>query len=366
MKLMDDFDRIRLLINIFMTHNLSKTDKSVNLHKFVRDVQDTFKTKGFVFSEKEILLTWKKLLEEYYYYKENYSTEDAKQAWNLFELMDNCFDRKDTEKFNSDLTFFLIDCMTNYRNILAKQGLTQEVLEAVEKEFKILGNNDINQLDIYNQWEFLKQCYREKKLLMKTGCMDRGFDDYFEAMRLFYQSPEFVLYKKYHTPLKRRIQSNDENENKFRRTEETVAFNSAMRYTLLNCIKNKKSELGFNKELTPALLNYIIEEFKKYDCHLSSDTICNEWNDLYYRYELLKSSENPYHWKYFNDVNDICHSSESVVVESIETNPVTEIDENILDKYSKKFTDMPELRDLMLENNLSGEEVNYLLDMNET
>lgn len=283
MKLMDDYERIRLLINIFMTHNLTKTNKSVNLHKFVRDVQETFRNKGHIFSEKEILLTWKELLEEYYYYKENFSAEDAKQAWNLFDLMDNCFDQKRSEKFNSHLIFFLIDCMTNHRDSLAKYGLTQEVLESIEQEFKELGNNNINQKDIYTQWELLKQSYRESRQLMKQRCQNQQFNEYFEAMRIFYQSPEFLMHKQYHSPLKRRNTNKDDNDNRSKKVNESKTFNSTMRYKLLACIKNKKSELGFNKELSPTLLTHIVDEFQKFGYHLTTEIICNEWNDLYYR-----------------------------------------------------------------------------------
>lgn len=364
MKLMDDYEHISFLVNTYMVHSLKKPDKSVNLKKFIEEVYIKFKNKGLSYSETEILLTWKELVEEYYYYKKNFGTDYATSAWHLFSLMDNCFDRKDVaEKFTSKHTFSLIDCMSIHRETLATQGLTQSVLDSVENHFREMGDNDINQSDIFAQWEILKQSYRETRLLMKQRCRNIKLNEFYDAMRVFYQSPEFQGHRVYNIPAKKRTAVSDVSEISNKRTNEEIkTFNSELRYQLLACIKNKKSELGYNKELSPSLLSFIIETFKRLGYNFSTETICNEWNDLYYRYELLKSNDNPYHWKYFNEVNDICNSVEPVVVENVENNTDSEGAAVLKEKYSKNYSEIPALRELMLENNLSGEEVTYLLD----
>ncbi|XP_050506667.1 uncharacterized protein LOC126884643 [Diabrotica virgifera virgifera] len=372
MKLADDSEHINLIINTYITLSFKKPDRSVDLRKFVEEVYSIFQTNDIKYSKTDILTTWKDLVEDYYYYKKNFTSEYASNAWNFFSLMDRCFDPKDTsKKFNSTLTFYLIDCMSNHRDVIAKKGLTSTVLSSVENDFKELGNNDINQSDIYIQWEILKQSFRESRLLIKQRCRNIKLNEFYDAMRIFYQSPSFHASKNYNGPVKRRNGADRcegiSKKMDVKSDDVDRPFNTELKEQLLIYIKSKKNKLGFNKELTPSFSNYIVEEFKKIGYNFTAEAINNEWNDLYYRYELLKSSEKPYNWKFFSEINDICNHTESVVVESIENSTylekLTAMDDN---NCSKKYSDIPELRELMLENNLSGEEVTYLLNSIET
>ncbi|KAG5890764.1 hypothetical protein JTB14_016501 [Gonioctena quinquepunctata] len=207
MELMRNTEAVRLLVNIYMIKKLKKPHKPVDQVQFIQDVHEEFSDRKFSYTIKEILICWKELLEEYHHYKLNFPTENAKETWEYFDLLDNCFDEsQDTEeKFSDpDSTIYLIDCMSDHRETILTQGLTMDVLLDVENEFKKLENNNINQRDIYVQWNNLKKSYNNyrnsiqnesDKLLM-----------FVEAMRLFFQEEER---QKYVSDLERNMEDQD-------------------------------------------------------------------------------------------------------------------------------------------------------------
>ncbi|KAJ8972623.1 hypothetical protein NQ314_000079 [Rhamnusium bicolor] len=428
--------------------------KPVNQERFIEDVLKAFKENNLVYTTKSILCTWKDLLDNYQYYKQNFADDDARRQWKYFDLMDNCFEKpKDSsEKFkNPKWTFCLINSLSKYRSTVLKQGLTMQILQAVEDDFQKMENYDINQKDIYIKWVSLKKFYRQ---CQRSSCskFNKKYI-YYEAIKDFFEEEatheytsgessgqtvnkvneiitqnelisaiESITPTEENTEIKRKIDishCDSRNakmicpaENKVTPKVPKERFSIKPRYTpftvvmhdiLLQCFKKSKTKIRtLGGDVDNDTLDNAFKEFQKLGYSVTKQSIRNEWNDLTYRYELIKNTEYPQNWPYFNDMNYIYSSEfmeedcadmmgETRIIDTItdgknhdnESNiddlisddlgqtlgqaqkiagNDARITERLLNVYESNSKEFVEIKDILIERNLLREETNYLLN----
>ncbi|XP_018561115.1 uncharacterized protein LOC108903427 [Anoplophora glabripennis] len=424
MEIIDDYNAVRLLINMYLIKKIKSRSRPVNLERFLDNVRKEFKNRDYNYPRKRILYTWKHLLDNYQYYKEKYTDEEAKAEWTYFSLMDNCFDdfkQPTSEKFKeSRWMFFLIESLSRYKTIILKQGLTMDVLEEVEDDFQRAQNYGITQKDIYNQWVSLKRFYRQNQ---KTGYYKSLAKNhaYFAALKAFFEPEESVDRSEEFNPaanvseneLACAIESVMEQitETKKRKIDSevpsklhidvlpketatdsvlggtTVPFTIVMHDILLQCFKRHKTKIqSLNGSLDEDILNEGLEEFQKLGYNVTRQEISNEWNDLSCRYELIKNTEHPEKWPYYSDMSYIYNTKDaieeslfdeqdnqstigSIIVESVRKNHYLKredyavLTERLLNIYESNSKEFLEIKDILVERNLLREETNYLLSM---
>lgn len=400
-QIIDNYDAVRLLINVYLIKKIKRVSKPINQEKFIDTVRREYKSRNYDYPRKRILYTWKYLLENYQFYKAKFADGEAKKAWIYFELMDNCFDdsKQTSEKFrDSKWTFFLIESLVKHKTVVLQHGLTMDVLQAVEDDFRRAQNFNINQKDVNNQWMFLKRFFRQNQ---RTGYYKHLTKNhaYFTALKtLFAPEP--------HTGC-RLGAGVDENEldsaidsikeqNAIEATESFITenvsgscpepFTIVMHDVLLQCFKRHKTKIqNLNGSIDNELLKEAFEEFQKLGYNVTQQSILNEWNDLSCRYELIKIIEHPEKWLYYNDINYIYkdkstdeanveddkekQNTDGTIVENLrktqnaKRNDYVKLTERLLNVYESNGKEYLEIKDILIERNLLKEETNYLLNM---
>lgn len=419
MQIINNYNAVRLLINVYLIRKIKSANKPVNQEKFIDSVRKEFKNRNYNYPRKRILHTWKYLLDNYQFYKGNFIENEAQKVWIYFNLMDNCFEnskQQTSEKFqDSRWTFFLIESLSKYKSAVLHHGLTMDILQAVEDDFQRAQNFNINQKDIHNQWTFLKRFFRQNQ---NTGYYKQLAKNhaYFEALKTLFEPERPIEIEVDKSELVSAIESTEEEnitEVKKKKTDSKVIsetknsdelpeesfiteniheswiarFTIVMHDILLQCFKRHKTKIqNLNGNIDDDILKEAFEEFQKLGYDVTRQSISDEWNDLSCRYELIKNIKQPEKWPYYSDMNYIYNNKDtnegtieedqdnqstigSIIVENLRKtqnlkhNDYVELTERLLNVYESNSKEFLEIKDILVERNLLREETNYLLNM---